>query len=114
MKLRLFRMGLEGKVAVANLSLLGCALIVMFGPQAWMNEGSLAVAGVAYVVAAVLTFPAGWMAAVYGPPLLVFAIGAIMFPLNAYLWGYTVAAFVRWIRRRADRRATLGDTGENA
>ena len=110
MQFRLFKMGIESKVAVVNLTLLGCALVVMFGALCrWTDEPWLAVAGLAYIATAILTFPVGWLVllGISGPSVLVFALGAIFFPLNAYLWGSVVAAIIRLHRTRRARRTNV-------
>ena len=106
MRFRLLRMGIEGKVAVANLALIGCALLVVLASVHNRSEGWFAAGTVAYAVVAVLGFPAGWFAmlgetasGLSGPPMFVFMLGAIFLPLNAYLWGYVVAAIVRRCRK---------------
>lgn len=108
MGFRLFRMGIEGKVAVANLALIGCALVVILlngpgGTDVWYSAG-----GIAYLAVAVLGFPVGWISIIFasvhepGPGLLF--LGPIFLPLNAYVWGYTVAAIRRQTRARKARR----------
>ena len=101
MGFRLFRMGIEGKIAVANLALIGCALCVVRASIYIRSEGWLAARAVAEVAVAVLGFPVGWISALGGDTggsPMVFILGAIFLPLNAYLWGYVVAAVVRRCR----------------
>lgn len=98
MQWRLFRMGIEGKVAVANLTLVGCALLVLAngnaGSAAWCTAWQVARVGFA-----ILSCPVGWLSmpgeTLDGPPIDLILYG-IFLPLNAYLWGYVVAAVLAW------------------
>jgi len=111
MRLRLFKLGLEGKVAVTNLLLIGCALaVVRIGialgfpeldahaqHELWATAGAIA-----WIMVVVLSFPVGWLSAVLGSgdSFMVTILAAVFLPLNAYLWGYVVAAIVKWRRAR--------------
>ena len=118
MRLRLFRMGIEGKIAVANLALIGCALCVVRASISIRSEGWRAASAVAEVAVAVLGFPVGWISVLGGDTggsEMVLILGAIFLPLNAYLWGYVVAAVVRRCRQprnafhgAADGRKAIG------
>ena len=102
-------MGLEAKVAVINLSLVACALLVLrltlTGPP--QPSGLLVFAATsAYIVIVILSFPVGWLSLLLaggaiGSVFMVFVLACIFLPLNAYLWGYIAAAIVR---RRAGRK----------
>ena len=108
MRFRLFRMGIEGAIAVGNLSLLGIAMLVYLAtsPPAGADydsagSGEFLVAYVMTRAVLVLTFPVGWLGWLVSYGELLTAV--IFVPLNAYLWGYTVAAIVR---PRKPRRPT--------
>ena len=116
MRLRLFKMGTEGKVAVANLALMSAALLVFLitFPNAEVkydsaSEGELLVARAVGIIVAVLAFPVGWVSAILGgvsdPPVT----AVIFVPLNAYMWGYVVAAFLRWRKARRSQSSSPGE-----
>lgn len=107
MRVRLSRVGIEGKVAVANLGLVGLVLagrLIAFPDglvdQGSTSEGMLAFASILNVTLTVLSFPVGWLSLLFtgmhGPPVT----AVIFVPLNAYLWGYIVAAVVKWRNSR--------------
>ena len=118
MRLRLFRMGIEGKVAVANLSLVGLNMIVRLiaFPGGMVHGAPITMYPIALVLElmfAGLTFPIGFLAMCVtwewgsGP---VFAVAtAICVPLNAYLWGYVAATIMG--RRGAGRTAASSVEG---
>ena len=64
---------------------------------------------------AVLSFPVGWLGALFGTcaPLGGFAL-IIFIPLNAYLWGYATASIQRSskARKAAKLKRTSGDSRE--
>ena len=104
MSFRFFKMGFEGKVAVANLASVGACLLVILleahlQSDAWRSAGA-----VAEKLMVVLAFPVGWLSflasTVSGPPLMEYVLLTIFLPLNAFLWGYTAAAAIQWRRRR--------------
>ena len=116
MRLRLYKMEIEGKVAVANLGLVGLVLVVFLIADGVVNtdttsEGMLTFKFVLHAIIMVLTFPVGWLSnmctGVSGPPVT----AVIFVPLNAYLWGYIVAAVVR---RRKSRRECAGSADDTA
>ena len=119
MALRWFKLSLEGAIAVGNLVLVGMVLVCLhlFPVTYWKSgppdgaQGGLFVG--LEVMAAILTFPVGWLALVLGPtrsPLL----PAIAFvPLNAYLWGYASAALVRRRRSKETPEDPLSDRCES-
>ena len=99
MELRLYKMGPEAKVAVANLLLLDLLMVLMH-LMAQPGEPPLdAVTPPVLAALALLTFPVGWVAWAIevwlGPPPLPLSTPVFVI-LNAYFWGYAVAA----IRRR--------------
>jgi hypothetical protein len=110
MQIRLFKMGIEGKVAVANLVLLGLALAVLrvaFPEEVARETTSTGEVALAYglgITIAVLSFPVGWLSLLFstthGHEIEIIA-AMVYFPLNAYLWGYIVAAVARWRKRRS-------------
>ena len=105
MRLRLYKMGLEGKVAVGNLLLLGLVLaaqIIAF-PSGVIDvdrtsPSILRLVSLIELAEGILTFPLNVMIMVTtpmsGPPIT----AVIFVPLNAYLWGYVAAAIIT--RRR--------------
>ena len=117
MRLRLWRMDTEGKIAVGNLGLTAIAILVVLlittlsdghpGPTASMFR----VVGV--FALAVLSFPVGWLGVLFGTcaPLGGFAL-IIFIPLNAYLWGYVAASIQRSsnARKAAKLKRTSGDS----
>ena len=112
MRFRWFKMGIEGKVAVANLGLVGLVLVALLitFPDGVIrvdetSEGMLAFLDAIEVALMVLTFPVGWFPQVFSgmlhhPPMTT----VIFVPLNAYFWGYIVATLVRW--RKSRRKPT--------
>jgi len=116
MKWRLYRMEMEGKIAVCNLGLLLIVLLVFLAtfPEAYVNhntatETEFLIADSVFVAAAILIFPVGWLSnagmGVSGPPVFCF----IFVPLNAYLWGYSFAALFRVFKRCRQRRQRATD-----
>ncbi len=103
MPLRLYKMGIEGKVAVINLALIGCALAVILHTvdinPFFMDARWVIAREAATIAIAVLGFPMGWIAVLglstNGPDETVFVLLMIFLPLNAYVWGYVVGAIVR-------------------
>lgn len=121
MQLRLFKMSLEGKVAVANLALVGLALLAyrITCPRNDVelfcsSKEMLAFVHAMEVMIVIFSFPVGWSSllqpGVSGPPIT----APIFVPLNAYFWGYLVAAIVRRRQARSDAivlRKLAGDDG---
>lgn len=110
MRFRLFRMGIEGKVAVVNLGLFGLVLtaylIAFPGGQIDVDstpKNMLRLASILWVAIIVLSFPVGWLSIllmfVTTDILLASFTVFIFVPLNAYLWGYVVAAVIRRWRK---------------
>ncbi len=108
MRFRLFKMGIEGKVATANLGLVGLVLVAFLirfpsgiVDHDMASKGMLVFASVLEVILAVFSFPVGWLSMLFigvsGPPVT----AVIFVPLNAYLWGYIVAAVVRRRKSRS-------------
>ncbi len=99
MPFRLYKMGLEAKVAVANMTLVNCALVMILFSLYIESEGWQAAANVARIGIAVLGFPVGWISLLCvtsgGPDVMSFALLAICLTLNAYVWGKVMAAIVR-------------------
>lgn len=108
MQFRLYKMGIEGKVAVANMALINCALAVILYHVHIQSEGSRAAAEIASGAMIVLGFPVGGISLIgssmHGPDVMFFTLLAIFLPLNAYVWGYTVAAIVSSHKARRARR----------
>jgi len=104
-------MGLEAKVAVANMALINCALGVILYDVHIQSEGSRAAAEVAMIAIVVLGSPVGWFPlfcpGAFGDPIAMF-LAMIFLPLNAYVWGKTVEAIVNWHKARKTPR-TSGD-----
>jgi len=102
-------MGIEGAIAVANLILMGAALLVLLAmfpdglDYGSATKGEILVAETVKIVVVVLAFPVGWISCfvepVHGPPLT----AMVFVPLNAYVWGYSVAAFLRFLKARRSR-----------
>ena len=117
MRWRLFRMGIEGKVAFANLGLVGLALaafLIAF-PDGVVHhdstsEGMLAFASILQVMLAVLSFPVGWLSFLLDGMHGLGVTAVIFVPLNAYLWGYIVAAVVKWRKSRPQGASSADDT----
>lgn len=118
MRVRLYKMRLEGWVAVGNLLLVGLALgtfLVAF-PDLTVNVDTasprmLALDSAINVALAILTFPVGWLSDLFrlgvsGPPIT----AVIFVPLNAYLWGYVAAALIKWGRARKARHRGAADS----
>jgi len=83
---------------VANLLLVGCALAVILAAVHIGTDGWYAAGEFASVVVAILGFPVGWISMLGASTCdsgEIFILGAVFLPLNAYLWGYIVAAVVR-------------------
>ncbi len=108
MVLRLYKMSLQGAVAVCNLTLLGIALLVWIGtfPELVVNlaratETQLVVDRVLWTAVAVLTTPLGWLIPeiCVGPADALLA-AMIVVPVNAYLWGWAIAALCRRVKGR--------------
>ena len=102
MGFRLFRMGIEGKVAVINLGLFGLVLtahLIAF-PGAVIN-GDSTPKDMLLLACILLSVPVGWLSIqfslTFGVEALLTAV--IFVPLNAYLWGYVVAAVIRRWRK---------------
>lgn len=94
MKLRLFRMGIVGKVAVANLWAVGIALLVGYLGRGSQSGGWATAADIAQIAVIVLSFPVGWIAILHpvgGPTIFDLVLLVTCLPLNAYFWGYAVA-----------------------
>jgi len=109
MPFRLYKMGLEAKVAVANMALINCALAIILYDVHIQSEGSRAAAEIAQITIAVLGCPAGWFSllgagTVSGPPAMAMLLAMIFLPLNAYVWGKTVEVIVRRHKAHRDRR----------
>lgn len=105
MRLNLYRMKLEGWIAVANLCLIGVALLAfrMTFPRSSVNTATasqheLMLASGVEITVVVLSFPVGWLSCLGSAvsPLLT----VVFVPLNAYVWGYSLAALIRWCRKR--------------
>jgi len=114
MPFRLYKMGLEAKVAVANMALINCALAVILYHVHIQSEGSRATAEIAQITIAVLGCPVGWIGMLYVMSAHQYPFGffqlMIFLPLNAYVWGKTVEAIVRRLKARRARRLS-GDQG---
>jgi hypothetical protein len=107
----LYKMGLAAKIAVANMAMMCCALAVFrYSMDQPPPEKFSLPAGTAI---GILAFPVGWLAtlsAAMDDPGVGLAFGAVIFlPLNAYVWGYSLAPLVRWCRRHVGRR-TVNET----
>ena len=117
MPFRLYKMGLEGKVAVANMAFINCALAVILYHVHIQSEGSRAAAEVALFAVGVLGFPVGWLAMIFfaspAPDPLGFFFAMIFLPLNAYVWGKTVEAIVRRLKARKTPRASGDQDSSN-
>jgi len=112
-------MGIESKVAVANLSLIGLALVVILlcmisDPERWQ-----ATIEVAHWAIAVLGFPIGSFGLAlalrahgsYWDYVVEYAVFAAFLITNAYMWGGVVGAVVRWRDgRKARRRSDDSDS----
>ncbi len=115
MKLRLYKMGIEGAVAVVNLSLIGVALVafrVAF-PKGFIDHNAasatrLLVADLVWFAVHVLSFPVGWLGYLLDGSDHWLLTAPIYIPLNAYVWGYTVAAIRRKRRRRQVNQPAQG------
>jgi hypothetical protein len=101
-------MGLEAKVAVANMALINCALAIILYDVRIQSEGSRAAAEVALFAVWILGFPVGWIATFFctmgGPDPVFFTLLAVFLTLNAYVWGKTVEVIVRRHKAHRDRR----------
>lgn len=109
-RFRLYRMSLEGKIAVANLILIGLLIViyVMVFPNAdidWYNTTPLQsfLKKTLEVVISALAFPVGWFSYVIDPPSGPSLAAVLFVPLNAYLWGHTLAAVYRRCRKQSHR-----------
>jgi len=98
----LYKMTLEGKIAVANM-LLFHAVVFVFRvlPCPTVYSGGPLPSATATLAIAATTFPVGWLSVLfadefYGQPLL----AVVFVPLNAYFWGYVLAKLVRAVRAR--------------
>ena len=114
MQFRWFKMGIKGKVAVANLSLVGLVLVTLliafppYGSTKGVRGEMRPLASVLNGTLMVLTFPVGWCMCLFILfdnllPGLRFG-GVIPVLLNAYFWGAVVAAVMR--RRKSRRNPT--------
>ena len=104
MRWRLYRMDLERKIAVGNLALPAIVLVVFLatfrdGGLHTATEAERIVHGGVTIAMAILTFPVGWFPAFLGSSGASVAL-VVFVPLNAYLWGYAAAAFIRLLKRR--------------
>ncbi len=114
--MRLFRKGLEANVAVINLALVACALLVLRLTLACDPPPSglvVSAAACAYIMVLILSFPVGWLSVLLaggeiGSVFMVFVLACIFLPLNAYLWGYIAAVIVRRraVRKHGDAKPT--------
>lgn len=130
MEFRLFRMSIKGKVAVANLLLVDCALVVLMIQARLVPEYYPRPVAIADTAMAVLSFPVGWFTMFLVDTMVSMAVlptgwfdvpafsaqaevwtyvfDAVSLPLNAYLWGYVVATFIRWRKQRRPSNAIDG------
>jgi len=91
MPFRLYKMTLDGKIAVANMLLI-IAVFLVFPLTSYGSGGLPDPVGVLAIL--VLTFPVGWLSAFFlnhfrDQPLLAVVLVAVFVVLNAYLWGYS-------------------------
>lgn len=107
MQFHLYKMTLQGRIAVAILALIGLSMatyLVLF-PKGYVtgNDWRHQVMAVLGVMSAILScFPIGWLGWMLGDGGFIegiVIIGLFMI-LNAYLWAYTIAAIVRRVKRQ--------------
>ena len=118
MRWHLYKMSLEGAIAVANLVLIGIILAVFMAafPEGVVyhdraTKAELMLAYILEVALIVLAFPVGWASALLDGgtlPQLTLMLAIVFVPLNAYLWGYVGAAIVRFVRARRGRQNVDG------
>jgi hypothetical protein len=108
MRFRFFKLpGFEGRVAIANLLLIGFMLVthLIAFPEIWVDVDKTSPRmrmfdDVLFGVVIVLAFPVGWLSM-----MDYHALASVIFlPLNAYLWGYAAAAIIHWRKNRHLRR----------
>ena len=102
MRFHLYKMTLEGKIAVANMLLIHAVVLVLrVSACPILCSGGPLPSATATLALAALTFPVGWLSVLFadefcGQPLL----AVVFVPLNAYFWGYVLAKLVRAVRAR--------------
>ena len=103
MLFRLYKMTLEGKIAVANMLLI--LAVVLVYPRTLSSYGFDVLPGPVGVLAfCALTFPLGCTLGGYflskfcDQPLLAVVLFVVFVVLNAYFWGYVLAKLVRAVR----------------
>jgi len=101
---RLYKMSLEGKIAVANMLLI--LAVVLVYPRMLSSYGSdVLFDPVGVLAVAALTFPVGWLGGYLfskfcDQPLLAVVLLGVFWVLNAYFWGIVLAKLVRAVRAR--------------
>ena len=104
MPFRLYKMSLEGKIAVANMLLI--FVVVLAYPRTLTPYGSDVLPDATGVFAlGALTFPVGWLGWYFlgkfcDQPLLAVVLVVVFVVLNAYFWGFVLAKLVRAVRAR--------------
>lgn len=109
MAFHLYKMTLQGKIAMANLTAIGLAAVsfLLIYPKGLYSDAMMAHrqwADFFIVVVMVVSFPVGWVGGFLGDSFCCLGGHIIDFPLsvplNAYLWGYVGEALARRRRQR--------------
>ncbi len=100
MGFHLYKMTLQGKIAVANLTVMGLAMLILeHGHGAWQRQ----ISDVLETIVIVMMFPFGgfgFMCAAGNMSIGMIAGVCATVILNAYFWGYVVDAIVRRVKRQ--------------
>jgi hypothetical protein len=106
-RFRIYKMSLEGKIAVANMLLIIAVFLVFPRTIYFLVPYNITVMpdldGV--LALAALTSPVGWLGRFLldkfcDQPLLAVVLVVVFVVLNAYFWGYVLAKLVRAVRAR--------------
>jgi hypothetical protein len=113
MRFSLFKLRLEGIVAVINLGLVGVVLLTFLiaFPEGVVDQNTTSRNGLLLdstldVLLAILTFPVEWLTLPFTPMDGAPFTALIFVPLNTYFWGYVTAAIVRRYKARRGKGNT--------